>query len=207
MKIPDEVFIKAIREGKILPYEPELIEKLRTIHYKGFPLSILLLSKEICNGDCYTMSMNLSRAMERFTLIHGDVNCFDLNDEYPNHSWIEKDVFVYDTTFGLRWDKGLYYSLFKPKIREIYDENTVKYYQDYQKILRDADKKENPLSVQLVIQSLEVSEAKKPSVNQSMLQNEIDLWRQNNGIKDKFSDEHIQGFQKILTNLKTEQGS
>ena len=49
MKIPDEVFIKAIREGKILPYEPELIEKLRTIHYKGFPLSILLLSKEICN--------------------------------------------------------------------------------------------------------------------------------------------------------------
>ena len=117
MKIPQEVMVNALQEGKILPYEEELISKLRNLTYRGFPLSIILFCKEFCRGECFSMSMNLSRAMEHFTLVHGDVNFIVLDEKDPNHSWVEKDGFVYDTTDGFRWDKDLYYELFQPVVR------------------------------------------------------------------------------------------
>ena len=105
MKVPQDVMIKALKDGKVLPYEDELITKLRDLTYRGFPLSIVLFCREFCRGECYSMSMNLSRAMEHFTLVHGDVNFIVLDEKDPNHSWVEKDGFVYDTTDGFRWDK------------------------------------------------------------------------------------------------------
>ena len=44
--------------------------------------------------------------MNHFHLVHGDINCIEKNDEYPNHSWVEKDGFVYDTTDGFKWEKN-----------------------------------------------------------------------------------------------------
>mgnify|MGYP003297928216 CR=1 FL=1 len=131
MKIPQEVMVKALEERKILPYEEELVERLRGLTYRGFPLSIVLFCREFCRGECYSMSMNIYRGMDKFKLVHGDVNFIVLNDEYPNHSWVEKDGFVYDTTDGFRWDKDLYYELFQPVVREVYTEETVKDYEGY----------------------------------------------------------------------------
>ena len=112
MRISEKRLIEALANKEILPYEEELIEKLRDLNYRGIPLSIVLLSKELCRGECYVMSMSISRGMDSFTLVHGDVNFLPLNDEYPNHSWVERDGYDYDTTDALRWDTKLYYKLF-----------------------------------------------------------------------------------------------
>lgn len=202
MKVPQDVMIKALKDGKVLPYEDELITKLRDLTYRGFPLSIVLFCREFCRGECYSMSMNLSRAMEHFTLVHGDVNFIVLDEKDPNHSWVEKDGFVYDTTDGFRWDKDLYYELFKPVVREIYDENTVKNYDDYQRVLSHSDEEIELERLKLMIQYIELLETEQPYVNSEFLQREIDLWREKNNISDRFSDEVMFQYKKILEDLK-----
>lgn len=202
MKVPQDVMIKALKDGKILPYEDELITKLRDLTYRGFPLSIVLFCREFCRGECYSMSMNLSRAMEHFTLVHGDVNFIVLDEKDPNHSWVEKDGFVYDTTDGFRWDKDLYYELFKPVVQEIYDENTVKNYSDYQRVLSHSNEEIELERLKLMIQYIELLETEQPYVNSEFLQREIDFWREKNNISDRFSDEVMIQYKKILEDLK-----
>lgn len=202
MKISREVLQKALKDGKILPYEEELVMRLRELNYRGLPLSIILFCREYCRGECYAMSMNISRAMDHFTLVHGDVNFIRENGEYPNHSWVEKDGFVYDTTDGFKWDKDLYYSLFQPKVREVYDEVSVKDYDDYQYVLSRAEEERDLTTQALIIQYMELLETEKPYVNQRFLQNEIDGWRERNGVTDKFSDETMKEYKKIMTDLQ-----
>ena len=202
MRISEKQLIKALATKKILPYEEELIEKLRDINYRGIPLSIVLLSSELCRGECYTMSMNLSRAMDNFTLVHGDVNFLPLNDEYPNHSWVERNGFVYDTTDGLRWDKKLYYKLFRPVVREVYDENTVCTYDDYQYVLNRAKKDEDMTVLALMIQHIEDIESSSHYVNNKRLLSEINFWRERNGIIEKFPDEVMTELQKTIGTLQ-----
>lgn len=202
MKIPQEVMVKALEERKILPYEEELVERLRGLTYRGFPLSIVLFCREFCRGECYSMSMNISRGMDKFKLVHGDVNFIVLNDEYPNHSWVEKDGFVYDTTDGFRWDKDLYYELFQPVVREVYTEETVKDYGDYQRVLSHSHDEVDPLQLQLMIQYIELLETENPYVNSKFLQNEINIWREKHNITDRFSDEAMNEYKKILAKLK-----
>lgn len=200
MKLSEEVFTKALNKGIISLYEEELIEKLRNLNYCGLPLSIILLCKEFCNGECYRMSMNISRAMEHFTLVHGDVNFLPLNNEYPNHSWVEKDGFVYDTSNGFKWNKDLYYLLFEPKIREVYNEESVKDYKDYKEVLKHADDIEDMTSMKLIIQYIEFLETENPTLNYKRLQQEIDIWREKNSVFDRLPDKVIRQYKKSLMN-------
>ena len=185
-----------------IKHEEELVERLRGLTYRGFPLSIVLFCREFCRGECYSMSMNISRGMDKFKLVHGDVNFIVLNDEYPNHSWVEKDGFVYDTTDGFRWDKDLYYELFQPVVREVYTEETVKDYGDYQRVLSHSHDEVDPLQLQLMIQYIELLETENPYVNSKFLQNEINIWREKHNITDRFSDEAMAEYKKILAKLK-----
>ena len=202
MRISEKRLIEALANKEILPYEEELIEKLRDLNYRGIPLSIVLLSKELCRGECYVMSMSISSRMDSFTLVLGDVNFLSLNDEYPNHSWVERDGFVYDTTDGLRWDKKLYYKLFRPVVREVYDENTVCTYDDYQYVLNRAKKDEDMTVLALMIQHIEDIESSNHYVNNKRLLSEINLWRERNGITEKFPDEVMTELQKTIGTLQ-----
>lgn len=202
MRISEKRLIEALANKEILPYEEELIEKLRDLNYRGIPLSIVLLSKELCRGECYVMSMSISRGMDSFTLVHGDVNFLSLNDEYPNHSWVEKDGFVYDTTDGLKWKKELYYELFKPVVREVYDEKTVSTYGDYQDVLSRSKKDEDMTVLALMIQHIEEIESEERYINHKRLLSEIALWREKHNIKDKFSDEAMKELKKIIGELQ-----
>ena len=202
MRISEKRLIEALANKEILPYEEELVIKLRDLNYRGIPLSIVLLSKELCRGECYVMSMSISRGMGSFTLVHGDVNFLPLNDEYPNHSWVEKDGFVYDTTDGLKWKKDLYYDLFKPIVREVYDENTVSTYGDYQDVLSRSKKDEDMTVLSLIIQHIEEIETEEHYINHRRLLSEIDLWREKHNIKEKFSDEAMKELKKIIGSLQ-----
>lgn len=201
MRVQKEVFEKAIEEQKILPYEEELIERLRDINYKGIPVSIIMFSRPMCNKACYSMSMNLTRGMDHFKLVHGDVNFLE-KTSYPNHSWVEKDGYVYDTTDGFRWDKELYYKLFQPQVCEVYDEVTVNDYGDYQFVLSNANDNLSMKNKILLIQYIELLEQENPRVNKDYLFKEINLWRKKNNITKRFSDEEMGQYRKFLKDME-----
>lgn len=201
MRAPTEILEKALDEGKILCFEPELIENLRTIKYYGLPLSIILLCKEFCRKECFQMAINISRGMNDYKIVLGDVNYFDINGKYPNHSWVEKDGFVYDTTDGIKWDKELYYSLFKPVIHASYTKETVKDYEYYNTVIEQSSITIPIAQLTLMIQHIELLEEEKPSGNKEALLNEINLWRKANNITKRFSSDEMEKFKKILSSL------
>ena len=120
----------------------ELIYNLRNIDCNGIPLSIVMLCFSICNTHCYPTSIHLTRSMSYFKLVHGNINIYPKNLEYPNHSWVEKDGYVYDPTDGYKLDKSLYYRIFEPEVVEIYDENSVNDYDFYQEVINSSSKKD-----------------------------------------------------------------
>ena len=200
MKIEKELLIQAYKEHKIEPYEEELIDNLRKQTFNGIPITVLLFTNFLCKGECYVCSVNLSRGMDHFHLVHGDINCIKKNDEYPNHSWVEKDGFVYDTTDGFKWDKKLYYELFEPIVYEVYDENSAQNYPFYQSVIKKEGKEISLENLALVTQYIEELESENPGFNHYYLQRELKLWREKNNIK-LFSKETMTEYRKIMETI------
>ena len=197
MEISKELLIQAYNAHKIAPYEEELIDNLRRHTFEGLPLTISLFTNFLCKGECYVCSVNLSRGMNHFHLVHGDINCIEKNDEYPNHSWVEKDGFVYDTTDGFKREKKLYYELFKPIVYEVYDETSVQNYPFYQEVIKKTGKEIPIENLALVTQYIEELENEKPGFNHHYLQRELKLWREKNNIQP-FSKETMTEYRKLM---------
>lgn len=109
MNVTIDDIMDGVKSGKIISYEKELIDKLRNFYYQGFPLSVVVLCFHICNRNCYPTSIFLTLGMDSFRLVHGNIHIYPKNSEYPNHSWVEKDGYVYDPTDGCKYEKELYY--------------------------------------------------------------------------------------------------
>lgn len=105
-----EVIWNYIQAGKIFPYEKELIDNLRDKYYYGIPLSVVLNSRFLCRTWCHHMAFQLSRGLDNYTIVRGNINRYPIGEE-PNHSWVEKERWVYDTTDGFKWERELYYDL------------------------------------------------------------------------------------------------
>ena len=56
------LLLYGLSHGLILPYDDELINKLRNVYYGGIPASIILLSNGMSNGHCYDRALLMSRA-------------------------------------------------------------------------------------------------------------------------------------------------
>ena len=187
-----ELIFNYAKEGKIEPYEEELIVRLRNFYYEGIPLSIVLNSKRCCITYCHNMAFQLTRTMECFRLVRGNINIYPIDDK-PNHSWVEKDGWVYDTTDGFKWEKSLYYKLFDATVIEEYDENNYIDCEFYQKQL---EKCEIPPLEQtaMLIELIELLEIDDPGVNFDRLIGEITNFRNRKRIVKKFPEEVIKKF-------------
>ena len=133
-----ELLIYGLKNGKITPYDDELIEKLRTIYYGGIPSSIILLSNGMSNGHCYDRALLMSRAFldtdDDVKLLYATVDSLKLNPRYQDrndpmyadHCIVERITstgkkLIYDTSTGFIYDKKLYWLIEHPKVRK---ENT-----------------------------------------------------------------------------------
>lgn len=180
----NQEFKKYIEENKIQPYEQELIDKLRNFNIKGVPLSIIVLCFDACNGNCYGTSVYLSSGMDEFSLIHGNINIYPKN-EYHNHSWIEKNGYVYDPTDGFKYEKELYYKLYEAEVVVSYNEKNCKDYKFYQEITEQYDEA-NIHFLTLFLQFLEEEENIKPTINHKILLKEIEKVRKKYNITKKY---------------------
>jgi len=138
----EKLFIEGLKKGLVLPYDEELISKLRNIYYGGLPLSISLLSEQLCSGNCYEMAllMTLAFSDDHFRLVDADIDGITLNPEkvrnygsiphYGNHCFVERldddgVVWVYDTSSGFVIERELYYQMENPVVTCINDKSSV----------------------------------------------------------------------------------
>lgn len=131
-----------LSNGYITLYGDILIKRLRNIYYEGVPASIILLSKSLCNGNCYDRAKLMSRAFLEeegdVSLVYASVNSLKLdpqlincnNPKYAEHCVVERVTknghhLIYDTSSTLVYDKRLYWLMEHPKVRKIEDKNAI----------------------------------------------------------------------------------
>lgn len=204
MKLSRELTWDYIEKGKIVPYEKELIENLRDKYYDGIPLSVVLSSSVCCRTWCHHMAFQLSRGLDYYTIVRGNINIYPIDDE-PNHSWVEKDGWVYDTTDGFKWEKQLYYDLFDAKPIEMYNENNYHNFWFYQKEMKHQHKCEDQTTLVLILELIELLELEKPTFHSGYLQGEIDFQREKEGITERLPKEVVKEYKKIVFEMVEKQ--
>ncbi len=207
MVFTNDEFIEAVKRKEIVPYENDLITHLRNFTYEGIPLSVIVLCFPICNSNCYPTAIYLTKGMSYFKLIRGNINIYPKNLEFPNHSWVEKDGYVYDPTDGFKWKSELYYRVFKPEVLEVYDEVSIQgdsFYQDATKRLENKTCSKEALA--MTLQYIEGIELKEPSMNHTMLLEEIKNCRNRYHITEKYPDSIMKKYYEMMedeTNIRT----
>ena len=186
-----------IDKGLIRPYEQKLLDNLRDEKIYDMPLSIFILSKPCCVHQCYPMSVLISTGMDDFTIVQGNIKTLPHDLGYPNHSWVEKDNFVYDTTDGFKWDKALYYELFEPEVCNTITKEEAIQNEFYQTVLNGTKKTIPEDAKGLIIQYLELLEQEKPTVNHHALLDEITLFREETHLPI-FSKSILDAYQKQM---------
>ena len=200
MVIEKEIMQKHLQNGEIMPYEDELIERLRNLYYEGLPLSIVLHSNYFCLTWCHHMAFQLSRGMDNFKLIRGNINVYPEKAE-PNHSWVEKDGFVYDTTDGFKWKKEIYYKYFEAVPIEIYDKDNYMSFDFYQTELTRTKVKLDDINILLVLELIELLESEDPSINHYTLLEEINIFRKNRNLTKRLPKEIVEEYKRVVFEL------
>ena len=105
--------------GKVVPFDDEYYSELSNTLVNTIPvdLDIKYLKPKTKPGKCYDRSLRMFMAMENSVLVRGSINYFRLKGATNgvNHGWVERDGYVYDPTFKFKFDKDLYYKIFKVK--------------------------------------------------------------------------------------------
>jgi len=152
-----------LRNGLIRPYEASLIENLRTVSFGGMPLSIILLLPNLCEGHCNDRAITISMGLNRFNIVWGSVRSIRSNPEvksskltmieYSDHTWVESDGWVYDTSSCYMARKWFYYLMEGPIVRRRKDHNWCRqqeYYQEQHSREIEKDKYWMPLIIPLI---------------------------------------------------------
>lgn len=191
----EKLFIEGFKKGLVLPYDEELISKLRNAYYGGLPLSILLLSRQVCSGNCYEMALLMTLAFDDddFRLVDADIDGITLNPEevrnygsiphYGNHCFVERKdsngiTWVYDTTSGFIVERELYYQMENPIITCINKKSSVFEFRECLGI--DGKLKENDMEL-IPLTLLNIEESVKGGLfafdYSEILQREIEMFK------------------------------
>lgn len=112
------LYKQGVINQKIVPFDDEFYEKLSHTYISSLPVSIHIkyLKPTLPPGKYYDRSLYMFFCFDNAILVRGDSK--DLELEYgkkdAEHGWIEIDNYVYDASSLLRFDKDLYYEIYKP---------------------------------------------------------------------------------------------
>lgn len=109
---------KGIKDNKIIPFDNEFYEELSHTIIAGLPASmhIKYLKPILPPGKCYDRSLFMFLSIKNSILVRANTKDLELKygKENSGHGWIEKDKYVYDPSLMMRFDKDLYYEIYKP---------------------------------------------------------------------------------------------
>lgn len=113
------LFKKALCDGRIVPFDDEFYEKLNHTYISGLPVSIHIkyLKPSLPPGKCCDRSLYMFFCFDDAILVRGNNKNLELEYGKKNstHGWIEMDNYVYDPSLLMRFDKDLFYQIYKPK--------------------------------------------------------------------------------------------
>ena len=193
------------------PFDKDTIDAMYNVRFCGMPISFLLLDKRKTNTYCHFCASLLTFVIPGSKRVEGKLTTLDGSE----HSWVEVDDIVYDTTETLMWDKTCYYdkdgvlSSFVVSDEEVhksvddylndsgYTESYVGWIEDlesnlenniYRRILRDHIDR---FKLEIGYDSLDVDQEELGEVRKSLqaMYDEIASFTANNPVKYKRKDE------------------
>ena len=138
------LYQKGLKDGRITLFDDDFYDQLSKTYVSCLPVSIHIkyLKPIVPPGKCFDRSLYMFFCFDNAYLVRGDNK--DLALRYgidgATHGWIEIDNYVYDPSSLLRYDKKLYYEMFKPtniskcnKDEYCMDDSCRKLYEDIKK--------------------------------------------------------------------------
>ena len=114
----NQLFMSGLEEGRIVPFDDTLYKEMSSTYVAGLPVSIHIkyLKPIIPPGKCYDRSLYMFFCFDDALLVRGDNKDleFKFGKDNAGHGWIERDNYVYDPTLLMRFDRDLYYKIYKP---------------------------------------------------------------------------------------------
>lgn len=111
------LFDMGLRDGKIVPLDDGIIEKMEGTVIACLPISIWIKHAKalFAQGTCYDRSLYMFLALDDAILVRGDNKDLEYNygPGHEGHGWIELGDYVYEPSLGYRFDKDYYYKLYK----------------------------------------------------------------------------------------------
>lgn len=103
------LFLKHMESGKILPFDDQDFSKIENQNIRGINNFIDVFREGFNIGCCTPTSKQLSYSFDNVDLVSGLMENLKGTKNSPNgeHSWMEVDGYIYDTTLMLKIDKSL----------------------------------------------------------------------------------------------------
>lgn len=104
------------KSGNICEFDQKFYSQFDGVYFHGLPI-YFYFSPLMANGRCYDASMVLGLAFGSDCYIcRGDLSSQlgTWGENKLGHGWVEKDGYVYDTTWKVYCEKGVYEKVFKP---------------------------------------------------------------------------------------------
>lgn len=189
-----KIFKEGILNNKIIPYDLNLIQRLRTVYFENIPASIWLLCGAKCDHCCYDLAILITLGFgdDDFLLIDANVDSIALNPSivgeisknkqqninYANHrialrKCIDGSLWVYDTSRGLVFDRQLYFELENPQVTAVIKKQDVLDASAYKAL------KNTTIDIEEAYKNLEEFEqfAQDETLYKSELKTEIELFK------------------------------
>jgi hypothetical protein len=107
---------KAGQTGKIMEFDDEIYEKMKSTIISCFPVSFYIKHSErmFPIGTCYDRSLYMFLALDDAILCRGNNKDLEYNygKGHGGHGWVEVGDYVYDPSIMLKFDKETYYKLY-----------------------------------------------------------------------------------------------
>lgn len=197
LKKRNALIIYGVKNGLVRMYDEELLSRLRHYYYGGVPATILLLHGGLSNGYCYDRGplVALGFGDDDFRVVDEDIDSIRLNPEYveaykagkigktyPNHCVAERTdcngiVWVYDTSCGLVFEKGLYDMLEKPRVTKVNDRESALAYLD-EDFVRDMDISRDRYALHVILPLIEHTARPVQAFYKDQLLREIEILKE-----------------------------
>ncbi len=146
LKKTDLMFDKGVITNKIVPFDQEIYEQMSHTYFNGLPISMhmkYLKPLDIMPGVCYDRSLLMFFCFENSVLVRGNNKDLEMKfgKENENHGWLEMDNYVYDPSLLMRFDKDLYYKMYRPENIDRYTKEQYCSFSTETKQLYDSVKK------------------------------------------------------------------
>ena len=107
-----------LQTGKIKPFDEDFYKVLSKTYFNNIPISIHIKYLKPSNvGGCLERSLYIFYCFCNAILVRANLINLELEygKDYSIHGWVEIGKYVYDPSLLMRFDRELYYEIFKPK--------------------------------------------------------------------------------------------